>query len=220
MQSMTITQERLHELNRRNRNRYAITACFYDILDYYWEREYRTWRPGLLHELSGEVLEGGVGTGRNLPHYPAAVDLTAVDLSPAMLRRAKRRGRNATCTIHYVNEDVCAMTSIPSNHYDWVIAFFLCCVLPEELQSKAISEFARVLKPGGKFRFLEMQYSSSPDLRKRQNLFAPFVERVYGARFDRRTQHHVENNPLLRVTSTRYLKADTYLLIEGERVSL
>lgn len=210
--------DHLHESNIRNRNRYAITAWFYDILDYYWEREYRTWRPGLLRDLRGDVLEAGVGTGRNLPFYSPDVNLTAVDLSPAMLKRAMRRGKQAICSIHYVNEDVCRMNSVPSGKYDWVVAFFLCCVLPDELQDRAIAEFSRVLKPGGKFMLLEMQYSSQPHLRKRQDRFAPFVEKVYGARFDRQTHHHILNNPHLKVTATRYLKEDTYLLIEGERL--
>ena len=58
-----------------------------DILDYPWERQYRKWRPGLLTDVSGEVLEAGVGTGRNLKHYQPGVNLTAVDFSPAMLKQ-------------------------------------------------------------------------------------------------------------------------------------
>jgi hypothetical protein len=62
-----------------------------------------------------------------------------------------------------------------------------------------------------------MRYSDMPALRRRQDLFAPFVEKVYGARFDRRTLQHVRNSPNLKVTGTRYVKHDTYLLIEGVR---
>ena len=35
-----------HELNVLNQKRYAVTAWFYDILDYPWELQYRKWRPG------------------------------------------------------------------------------------------------------------------------------------------------------------------------------
>jgi len=205
----------MHELNLLNQKRYAITAWFYDILDFPWERQYRKWRPGLLGDLSGEVLEAGAGTGRNLKYYPAGINLTALDFSPAMLRKASRRCNEARCKVQFVHEDAARMLLIPSDRYDWVVAFFLCCVLPEELQAQAISEFARVLKPGGRFRLLEMRYSDNPKLRRRQELFTPFVEKVYGARFDRRTLVHVRNNPHLEVTDTRYIKNDTYLLIEG-----
>lgn len=207
----------MHELNMLNQKRYDVTAWFYDILDYPWELQYRKWRPVLLGDLHGDVLEAGVGTGRNLKHYRPEVKLTAVDFSPAMLKRASKRGRDASCAVQFVHDDISRMGSVPSGAYDWVVAFFVCCVLPEELQAQALGEFARVLKPGGRFRLLEMQYSKKPHLKKRQDRFAPFVEKVYGARFDRNTLMHLQRNPSLAVTETRYIKHDTYLLIDGVR---
>ncbi|MDA8100987.1 MAG: class I SAM-dependent methyltransferase [Nitrospiraceae bacterium] len=207
----------MHELNLQNRRRYAITAWFYDILDYPWELQYRKWRPGLLHDVQGEVLEAGVGTGRNLPYYPSKSKVTALDFSAAMLRKASKRSSRASCSVRFLQEDASRMASLSSSQFDWVVAFFLCCVLPEQLQAQALSEFARVLKPGARFRLLEMKYSADPGIRKRQDFFAPFVAKVYGAGFNRNTLAHVEDSPDLEVTGTRYLKHDTYLLIDGRR---
>ena len=95
------------------------------------------------------------------------------------------------------------------------MACFLCCVLPVDFQDQALSPISRVLKPGGRFCLLEMVYSKDRSLRKRQDFFAPFVEKVYGARFDRNTLDHAKNTPGLVVTGTRFVKQDTYLLIEG-----
>jgi len=64
---------------------------FYDILDYPWERQYRKWRPGLLEDVSGEVIEAGVGTGRNLRFYPSNTKVTGIDLSKAMLKISNKR---------------------------------------------------------------------------------------------------------------------------------
>src|SRR5512135_2183491 len=207
----------VRDLNLLNLKRYAVTAWFYDILDYPCELQYRKWRPRLLADVSGEVLEAGVGTGRNLRYYPPHVNLTALDFSQAMLRKAKKRSRTASCKVRFVQEDAARMECVPSGAYDWIVSFFLCCVMPRELQDQAIREFARVLKPGGRFRLLEMQYSKNPHLRKRQDRFAPFVEKVYGARFDRNTLTHVQNNQDLRVTGMYHIRHDTYLLIEGTR---
>jgi len=212
-----VMKGKIHELNLLNQRRYAITAWFYDVLDFPWELQYRKWRPQLLQDVSGEVLEAGIGTGRNLKHYSADVNLTALDLSAAMLRKASRRCSEASCTVQFVHEDASRMESIRSHSYDWLVAFFLCCVLPENLQEHTVSEFARVLKPGGKFRLLEMKYSDDLKLRKRQDRFAPFIRRIYGAGFDRETLRHVQDNPQLKVTGIRYLKNDTYVLIEGIR---
>lgn len=208
---------RLHTRNRLNLDRYNVTAHFYDFLDLPWERQYRKWRPELIGDIRGTVLEAGVGTGRNLRYYHPSVDLTAIDLSQGMLNRAKRRSREAQCRVTLLQEDVCTMESVPSGGFDWLVATFLCCVLPDEFQPLAIDQFARVLKPGGRFRLLEMIYSRIPSVRRRQDIFAPFVEKVYGARFDRNTLHYVEHSDSLRITSTRFLKNDVYLLIEGIR---
>jgi len=207
-----------NERNRLLQAKYNITARFYDILDLPWERHYRHWRPGLIGDLRGTVLEAGVGTGRNLKYYHPDVRLTGIDLSPAMIERARKRGESAACECSFCQDDACVMETVPSGHFDWLVATFLCCVMPDELQPLAIEQFERVLKPGGRFRLLEMLYSNNPKDRRRQNLFAPFVEKVYGARFDRNTLHYLQQSPKLRISSTWYLRKDIYLVIEGERV--
>ncbi len=35
--------------------KYDITAWFYDILDYPWERQYRHWRPQLVADIQGDI---------------------------------------------------------------------------------------------------------------------------------------------------------------------
>jgi ubiquinone/menaquinone biosynthesis C-methylase UbiE len=87
--------------------------------------------------------------------------------------------------------------------------------MPDHLQPLAIDQFERILKPGAKFRLLEMVYSKNPVLRRKQKLFAPFIQWVYGARFDRNTLAHLENSSILDITKTYYLKNDVYLVIEG-----
>lgn len=191
---------------------------FYDILDYPWERIYRQWRPTLLQDLRGKVLEAGVGTGRNFAYYPADVELTGIDLSAAMLQRARKRVSKARCDISLRVEDATTMESITSNTYDWLFSTFMCCVMPNQLQPLAIDQFHRVLKPGGRFRLLEMVYSKDSKLRRRQERFAPWVEAVYGARFDRDTLLFLQQHPGLEVTNTRFLKDDVYLLIEGVKL--
>ncbi len=109
------------------------------------------------------------------------------------------------------------MDSVQSHQYDWIFSTFMCCVMPDELQPAAVRQFERVLKPGGRFRLLEMVYSKEPRIRKRQKRFAPFVERVYGARFDRHTFDYLDNSKNLDITNTYFLKDDTYLVIEGQR---
>lgn len=209
----------INEENRLLQAKYSITAWFYDILDYPWELQYRHWRPFLLQDIRGAVLEAGVGTGRNLKYYSPSVRLTGIDLSLAMLEKARKRGRNASCHVNLCHVDATAMESIPSNHFDWLFSTFLCCVMPNSLQPMAIKQFQRVLKPGGRFRLLEMIYSRDPKLKRRQEFVAPFVEKVYGARFDRHTVDYIKESSQLKICKTYFLKKDIYLVIEGVKVT-
>ncbi len=197
--------------------KYNITAIFYDILDYPWERIYKKWRPALLADVRGRVLEAGIGTGRNLRHYHHTVELMGLDLSDRILRKARKRAKTSQCKIELIHEDAAIMKSVDANQFDWVVSTFMCCVMPDELQELAIEQFSRVLKLGGQFRLLEMIYSKNKKIKRRQDFFAPFVEKVYGARFDRNTLRHLEQSSQLKVTNTSFLKDDVYLLIEGIR---
>ena len=205
----------IHEENRLLQVKYDIVAYFYDILDYPWERHYRRWRPVLLRDVRNSVLEAGVGTGRNLKHYHPNVKLTAIDICVEMLKRAMKKGKTAACNLSLLHEDATVMESIPSNHFDWLICTFLCCVMPDKLQPLAIKQFEWVLKPGGRFRLLEMVYSKNPKLRKRQDFFTPLVEKVYGARFDRNTLGHLQTSSKLKISKTYFIRKDIYMIIEG-----
>ena len=80
--------------NARLRRFYGQSAAGYDG----WMRHYDRAMLGdgrrqLCAQASGRTLELAIGTGLNLPHYPRDVDLTGIDLTPAMLEIATRRAR-------------------------------------------------------------------------------------------------------------------------------
>ena len=71
------------------KRRYNRVAKFYDILENPMEMmALRKWRIELMKELKGKVLEVGVGTGKNIEHYPSNIDITAIDFSKKMLEKA------------------------------------------------------------------------------------------------------------------------------------
>jgi ubiquinone/menaquinone biosynthesis C-methylase UbiE len=204
--------------NLQLQQKYRWTSKFYDLLDLPWELQYKKWRPTLINDLRGRVLEAGVGTGRNLSYYDASVDLLGIDLSQHMIQQAQKRAKKAHCSVSLACDDATQLTTVDDASCDWVLSTFMCCVMPDHLQPKAIHQFSRVLKMGGKFRLLEMVFSNNPTLLKRQQRFAKFVEKVYGARFDRKTKSYIEANPHLKITRSIFLKDDTYLLIEGKKI--
>ena len=80
--------------------RYQRIALLYDLLDLPFEYgRYRRIRRLLFQELSGRLLEAGVGTGRNFPFYPPGSTVVGIDISPAMLARADRRRKSAAAQV-------------------------------------------------------------------------------------------------------------------------
>jgi ubiquinone/menaquinone biosynthesis C-methylase UbiE len=199
--------------------KYRVTAHLYDILDWPWERLYRRWRPSIVGELSGNVVEVGVGTGRNLPFYPPEARVHGVDLSEPMLNRARKRAARAGGEVTLKKADALDLEHLADGEFDWYVATFLYCVLPDEAQPAALREMARVLRPGGRFRLLEILYSKHFLRRLPQMILGPYARFVFGAGFDRRTRDHLAANSNLEITGLHWLKGDTHLLIEGRRIS-
>lgn len=204
------------EVSNDLRRRYRRTGPWYDLLDAPWERIYRPWRPRILAGLPGRVLEAGVGTGRNLAHHPAGRNVVAFDLSEAMLAVARERAEAGTARIALAQADAVRLPFADAS-FDSYVATFLYCVLPDAVQKRALAEAARVLRPGGVLRILEIVYSRRASIRLRQRLFAPAVRALYGAGFDRRTREHLADTRGVETISTVFLKDDTHLLLGGRR---
>ena len=115
-------------------------------------------RRYLVDELAGRVLDLGTGTGAMFPYFAEAAtdgdDLTlfAIEPDPHMRRQAVERARELGLDIEI--ESAGAETlPFADDSFDVVIASLVFCTIPDF--DTALSEVARVLKPGGEFRFLE-----------------------------------------------------------------
>ena len=95
---------------------------------------------------AGHTLEVAVGTGLNLPFYPAGVQLTGIDFSPAMLGIARRRAEHLGHAVDLRQADALALP-FPDACFDTVVCTFSLCAIPDE--PRAISEMTRVLRPRG-----------------------------------------------------------------------
>jgi ubiquinone/menaquinone biosynthesis C-methylase UbiE len=194
------------------RSKYDRIAGLYDLLDLTFERfRYGPVRPLLFGGLSGLVLDAGVGTGRNMPHYPPGCRAVGIDLSPRMLARAQRRRVKLGTDIALLEMDALE-TAFADRSFDAVVATFLFCVLEPDQQLPALRELARICKPGGELRLLEYSYSKDPLRRFVMRLWEPWVRWAYGAAFDRDTEAHVHEAGL-ELVEVRYLYRDVIKLI-------
>src|SRR5262249_48554430 len=109
-------------------------------------------------QATGQVLEIAIGTGLNLPFYPADVEITGIELSPAMLEIASQRAHSLGRQVDLVVGDAQALP-FPDQRFDTVVCTISLCSIPDERQ--AIAEVWRVLRPGG--RFVALEHVRSPN---------------------------------------------------------
>ena len=129
------------------------------------------YRRELLQNVAGEILELGFGTGLNLPHYPSSVErITTVDPNPGMQRLARSRIEQSSITVDYKILDG---ESLPMKDasFDAVVCTWTLCSIPAA--ERAVAEVHRLLKPGGKFYFIEHGLSREPKIEAWQNRLTP-----------------------------------------------
>lgn len=175
---------------------YRRIAPLYDIVDGAFEYlRYRHLRPQVFEVVEGadQLLDCGVGTGRNIPYYPPETEVTGVDIAPEMLDRARDRANEAGRRVRLLEGDV---RNLPfdDNTFDAAVATFLFCVIPDDEQPRALREVARVLEPGGRLVLLDYRLSTHWLRRLVMRLWAPLVRRLYGASFTRRTPEHLRES--------------------------
>jgi ubiquinone/menaquinone biosynthesis C-methylase UbiE len=124
-------------------------------------------RHDLLSQASGRVLEIGAGTGLNLSHYPDSVgDRVFTEPDPHMAKQLRAKlGREAG--MGTVIEAPAEALPFEDASFDTVVSTLVLCTAPDP--AGAAREVRRVLKPGGRFLFLEHVRSEDPKLARWQD---------------------------------------------------
>lgn len=129
-------------------------------------------------EASGTVLELGFGSGTNLPAYPPGVTrVLAVDPSATGRKLAARRMARSPITVEFVGIDG-EHLALADDSVDHAVSTWTLCTIPDADQ--AVREVARVLRPGGRFSFLEHGRSADPEVSRRQDRWNGVQRRIAG----------------------------------------
>ncbi|MEU4220525.1 methyltransferase domain-containing protein [Actinoplanes sp. NPDC026623] len=157
----------------------------------------------------GRVLEIAIGTGLNLPHYPADATITGIELSPAMLAIAKQRAADLGRDVDLHTGDAQALP-FPGDTFDTVVCALSLCTIPDP--TTAIGEMRRVLVPGGRLLLLDHIASTWPPIRAAQWLLERLTIRAAGEHFTRRQL------PLVRAAGFDLVEAERHKAGTVERV--
>ena len=195
------------------RKRYNRIAFCYNLMDAPLElTRFASWRPLIRDRITGcQALEVGVGTGKNLDHYPNGIEITAVDLSPRMLKRAQKRARFHEFDVRLLEMDAQNL-AFPDQCFDTVFATFVFCSVPDPVQG--LRELRRVCKPDGRLVLLEHVRPDSKLLGNFFDVLNPFVVRMMGANINRRTIDNIKEAGW-QIQTEKKLSSDIVWLIEA-----
>ncbi|WP_049921509.1 class I SAM-dependent methyltransferase [Halopiger djelfimassiliensis] len=164
-------------------------------------------RTYLARNLSGRVLELGIGNGAMVPFVAANADdgleYHAIEPDPHMRKRAHRAARKNDVPVR-LRDARAESLPYPDDAFDIVVSAVVFCTVQDP--DAAIDEVARVLKPDGEFRFLEHVHADGWR-GTGQDLLNPLWERAAGG------------CQLTRKTVERFVEHDAFAVEEIERVS-
>ncbi len=177
---------------REAQRTYDRIAPLYDLLDGIYERSWkRKLRAELFRHARGRLLDVGVGTGCNMPFYPAGSEVVGVDMSERMLERARQRARELGREVSLRSMNLLSL-DFPDASFDSVAVTFVLLCLPDELQEPALRELRRVTKPDGRVLLLDYRMSRKPGLRLWMRCLSPWLKWAFAGRFDATTDRYFE----------------------------
>lgn len=134
-------------------------------------------RPSVVEQASGTVLEIGFGSGPNIPYYKNVTKLYALEPSKELYNLGKENISQAKFPIEYLNASA-EKIPLVDNSVDSVVSTWTLCSIPHP--EIALQEIRRVLKPNGKFIFIEHGKSPENLAFKIQKFLTPIYKRIAG----------------------------------------
>jgi len=173
----------------KTRTRYQRIAPFYDLMEIFSEKRYLPWRQRLWSMVEGpDILEVGIGTGKNIPLYQKGATIEAIDLTQGMVIRAIKLATELNATVNIRIGDV-QILDFPNAFFDTIVATFVFCSVPDPILG--LKELKRVIKPGGQVLLLEHVRSTNVILGPLMDILNPFIVRLTGANINRTTVENV-----------------------------
>lgn len=165
--------------------------------------EFRRLRTELLAHVHSEVLELGIGTGLNLPHYSKAITwLHAVDPANLLPKIVTERGASRSFPIR-IQRVTAESLPYDDRSFDFVVSTWTLCTIPDPV--KALREVSRVLKPEGIFLFLEHGRSDDQKIAIWQDRLNPIQNVIgCGCNLNRRIDQLIEQAGLRIMNLDRF----------------
>lgn len=165
--TVTTTSTSFHHGGISRFNAWFFTA-FAGYINHIAKRQKRQAFEGL--DSSGTVVEIGAGTGANFAYLQPGTRLHCVEPSLAMHERLRARAAQRGIDLG-LQAGSAAHIDLPDSSVDEVICSLVLCTVDDP--AEVLAEVRRVLRPGGRFRFVEHVAAEGPIRGRVQRLIRP-----------------------------------------------
>ncbi|MCP5035273.1 MAG: class I SAM-dependent methyltransferase, partial [Actinomycetia bacterium] len=187
----------------QNRWRGPFNAWFFTTFDRYINYISSPNKDVAFDRLTGStILEIGSGVGANLAYVPSGAKLIAIEPNEAMHDRLRQRSASARVELEIVTTSASSIPLADSSIDDVICSLVLCTV---EHPAATLAEVRRVLRPGGRFRFVEHVIAPNRGPRRliQRILRRPWSWVFEGCQLDRDTAKLLDEAGFTTVTTSR-----------------
>jgi ubiquinone/menaquinone biosynthesis C-methylase UbiE len=175
------SSERVREIYQRHAANYD-SSMHSDTLE--------SMRSNLFAKASGDVLELGIGTGATIKHYQSISSLTGLDLSEAMISKAREKASDVSFKTDFRVQDFQTL-GFENTSFDTVTSSLGLCGIPDP--ERLLLEIRRVLRPGGQLLALEHVRPPNIFLGLLADAINPVWEHFTGCYPNRKTKNLLES---------------------------
>jgi SAM-dependent methyltransferase len=163
----TAHRTRLEPVHHPHPARERGNATFFDSMDWYLHRRLGARKKALFADLPPVVVELGAGAGASMRYLTSGTRLVAIEPNAhahdALRRKAARYGIDLE-----IRSERAESTGLATESVDAVICTLVLCTVHDE--AAALAEVRRILRPGGRFVFIEHVAADPGPLRALQRL--------------------------------------------------
>ncbi len=128
-------------------------AWFFHAFDRYINHIARRHKQAAFADINADVVvEIGAGIGANLDHLPAGTRLIAIEPALQMHDRLRERAAQAGVDLELLAHGAETLPLKDATHDEVICSLVLCTA---EDPDRILAEVRRILRPGGRFRFVE-----------------------------------------------------------------
>jgi ubiquinone/menaquinone biosynthesis C-methylase UbiE len=147
----------------------------YDWTTWGDERRFGEAKTRLFRKMQGRCLMVAAGTGHDFRYLPPGLTITAIDISPQMIERARPRAEAYQGSLDLRVMDVQAL-EFPDRSFDTIATACTFCSVPDPV--RGLRELYRCLKPGGTLLMFEHVRSRFGPIALLQDLLTPIARRM------------------------------------------